>query len=59
MPQGLNENVIVPTLNLGIGVIKKTDIVIRYIPEIKFKKEYLSILIFGRCKNAYILQKYL
>ncbi len=56
MPQGLNvKNVIVPTLNLGIGVIKKTDIVIRYIPEIKFK-EYLSMQVFGGGVKHDILQ---
>ena len=56
MPEGLNiNNMFAPTLNLGIGVIKNTDIVIRYLPELKFKK-HIKMNVFGGGVKHNILQ---
>ena len=56
MPEGLNiNNMFVPTLNLGIGIIKNTDVVVRYMPELKFKK-YVKMQVFGGGIKHDILQ---
>lgn len=44
MPQGMNSNYIpAPMIQVGIGLIKGTDLIIRYLPNIKYKGNEIGL----------------